>query len=63
LSFGLGFNSRDLIHRCGDLKHFSEMEGASFYFAIEFRYSASTLSRAQGVRRRNFRLDFMLGSL
>ena len=30
--------------------------------AISRRYSASTCSRAQGVRRRNLRLDLMLGS-
>jgi hypothetical protein len=35
----------------------------TIYFAIEFKYSSSTLLRAQGVRRRNFRLDLILGSL
>jgi hypothetical protein len=40
----------------------SLLNAPAIYFAIVFRYRSSTLLRAQGVRRRNFRLDLMLGS-
>jgi hypothetical protein len=33
------------------------------HLAIDLGYNSSTLFRAQGVRRRNFKLDLMLGSL
>jgi hypothetical protein len=33
------------------------------HLTIDFRYNSSTLFLAQGVRRKNFRLDLMLGSL